>query len=368
MHRQINYTGLQLLAASAAQGNKRLENCMLSPHGSASLLLMLAQAAGGQLREKLTAALGDITPRGANYLSCRDIQNTGLKSCNVVLLAEQINAKESFLQNPIWPACQAVVERADFSQNDSRRQIIEKVNTHVRSNTEGMIEGVLTPTDLNEDSFLVMCNTLFFEGEWTRCFDSDRGAFHLPNGQNVEVAMMKKSGTTKPHAGVNYCQSGGWQLVSLPYKGAEQAIVLLPPEGTMPIDITPQQLDEALTELDDDRQPEKNLKLVMPKFNLSDEIDLQQQLGVILGPEHSHHLDLSELTDAPAVLGCMKQKVVLDVDEQGTRLAAASVLGVTLGLPPERCEMIVNRPFLFLVRNKSTKLLLVAAQVADPRS
>ena len=368
VRRQINYTGLQLLSASAAQGNKRLENCMLSPHGSASLLLMLAQAAGGQLRDKLAAALGDITPIAANYLSCRGVQNTGLKSCNVILLAEHINAKESFLQNPIWPACQAAVERADFRQNDSRLQLIEKVNTHVRSKTEGMIEGILTPADLHEDSFLIMCNTLFFEGQWTRPFKSDRGTFHLPNGQNVEVAMMKKRGLTSSSAGVNYCQSGGWQLVSLPYRGPEQAIVLLPPEGTMPIDVTPQQLDAALTELDDDRRLEKDLNLVMPKFNLSDEIDLQQLIGAILGPEHSHHLDLSELTDAPAVLGCMKQKVVLDVDEKGTRLAAASALGGGLGPSPERCEMIVNRPFLFLVRDKSTKLLLVAAQVADPRS
>ena len=58
----------------------------------------------------------------------------------------------------------------------------------------------------------------------------------------------------------------------------------------------------------------------------------------------------------------------VSVDEKGTEAAAATavVVGVTSAPPP--AELVLDRPFVFLIVHEPTGAMLFAGAVTDPRS
>lgn len=54
------------------------------------------------------------------------------------------------------------------------------------------------------------------------------------------------------------------------------------------------------------------------------------------------------------------------IDEEGTEAAAATaVIGADSGPPPEEFEMVVDRPFLFLIRDRPTDAVLFLDRVVE---
>ena len=66
-------------------------------------------------------------------------------------------------------------------------------------------------------------------------------------------------------------------------------------------------------------------------------------------------------------VGFVKQKVAVEVNEEGSEAAAATGMGMALksGLRPSQ-EFIVDHPFIFYIRDKLTGMLLFQGRVKDP--
>ena len=75
--------------------------------------------------------------------------------------------------------------------------------------------------------------------------------------------------------------------------------------------------------------------------------------------------DLSRMNDDPRLLVTMvKQNTFVDVNEEGTEAAAVTTVGMGIvSLPP---SFVVDRPFVFAIRERTTNTLLFIGQVANP--
>ena len=70
----------------------------------------------------------------------------------------------------------------------------------------------------------------------------------------------------------------------------------------------------------------------------------------------------------PVYLRDVVQKVFVAVDEQGTEAAAATMGTSGVGdIPPEPVKFFVDRPFLFLIRDRATGVVLFVGRITDPR-
>ena len=59
-------------------------------------------------------------------------------------------------------------------------------------------------------------------------------------------------------------------------------------------------------------------------------------------------------------------KAFVALDEAGTEAAAATAVVMVMGLPPEpRVEVRVDRPFLFLIRDRETGTILFLGRVLN---
>lgn len=80
--------------------------------------------------------------------------------------------------------------------------------------------------------------------------------------------------------------------------------------------------------------------------------------------------DFSGITgDRSLFISDVLHKAFVSIDERGTEAAAATLVEIPVpGEPETRVEMIINRPFVFLVRDNETGVLLFVGRVIDPTS
>ena len=57
----------------------------------------------------------------------------------------------------------------------------------------------------------------------------------------------------------------------------------------------------------------------------------------------------------------------MEVDEKGTEAAAVTTIGVEVtSVPPQSKQFIIDKPFIFAIRERTTNALLFIGQIVNP--
>ena len=110
----------------------------------------------------------------------------------------------------------------------------------------------------------------------------------------------------------------------------------------------------------------------LPKIELEYEKVLNEELkdmgmAVAFG-EGDVPPDFSRIGPGDLYISIVKQKTYVRVDEEGTEAAAVTIVVVsqTVGVP-EVPTLIVDRPYLFAIRERLSRTVLFTGVVRDPR-
>ena len=74
-------------------------------------------------------------------------------------------------------------------------------------------------------------------------------------------------------------------------------------------------------------------------------------------------------TEPPLVIGVVIHKAFVDVNEEETEAAAATIVAMKPGAfirPEEPAVFVADHPFLFLIRDRQTGDILFLGRLADP--
>ncbi|MCS6919739.1 MAG: hypothetical protein NZM28_08215, partial [Fimbriimonadales bacterium] len=171
-----------------------------------------------------------------------------------------------------------------------------------------------------------------------------------------------------------YLKGEGFEAVALPYgEGEYQFYLFLPQKGRTVAQLREQFTPENWAKWTPTFRPMEG-DLQMPRFKVEGMYDLKSPLSA-LGMEIAFdptRADFSRIADvSPDRLFIQKaiQKAVVEVDEEGTKAAAAT--GITVGvtsapLPSERFNLIVDRPFLLAIVHQPTGTILFIGIVREP--
>ncbi|ESQ52169.1 hypothetical protein EUTSA_v10017598mg, partial [Eutrema salsugineum] len=271
---------------------------------------------------------------------------------------------------PLDPSLKDLLEtsyKASFNQVDFRTkadEVTEEVNSWVEKQTKGLITDLLSSVSPMTD--VLFANALFFNGRWDEEFDpslTKDSEFHLLDGTKARVPFMT--------GGYSYRYSleayQGFKVLDLPYREGRDDYkedwrcfsmqIYLPDE----IDGLPVMLERLAS---------------CPGF-LSGEGDILGQrarIGKIKIPRFKFAFDF-EASEAIKGLGLnlppletIIHKSCIDVDEVGSKAAAAAaVIGVGAAMPPKKkYDFVADHPFLFLVKEYGSGLVLFLGQVLDP--
>ncbi len=347
------------------------ENLFFSPLSiSAAFGMVYAGAAGDTataMEEVLAIGLDDDTfhPLFGTLLgdleSERRCSPVELSIANKVFAQEDFPFHEEYL-DLVADAYDAPVETLDFSDSQGAT---DHVNHWVSDETRDNIPQILD--SLDPYTVLVLANAIYMKADWAEPFEEERTTSDpvtLVSGEEVDVDTMH--GTIEARWGL----IEGGQIVEIPYEGDELAMVIVLPDE----DVGLEGLEDGLTAegasdaIDTLGGAEVNLS--MPKFELRTRLDLlpplsELGLGELFSPESA---DLSAMSDEELYVSAAVHEAWVEVDEEGTEAAAATVVGVsTTSASPQPVEVVVDHPFLVLIQDTVTGSTLFMGRVVDPR-
>ena len=247
------------------------------------------------------------------------------------------------------------------------------INDWVSEQTEGKIEDLIPPGAIDGLTRLVLTNAIFFNAAWLYPFSESGtkdGVFHLLDGEELMVPMMSQT------ADFGLAMGDGYQMVELPYDGGELSMVILLPNAGH-FDPIEDSLDGNSVRAMADGLTSTRVALTMPKFEFESDFSLAGTLGEMgmpvaftpaFGPCTSETADFSGMTGTcDLFIKDIVHKAFVSVDEAGTEAAAATAVIIgTVSVKPQPIEVIVDRPFVFLIRDIETGAILFIGRIADP--
>jgi serpin B len=239
------------------------------------------------------------------------------------------------------------------------------INDWVSEQTEGKIKDLIPQGMINSLTRLVLTNAIYFNAAWAFPFSehaTSDGLFHLINGDQVTVPMMRQTDS------FGYAEGDNYQAVELPYDGNELSMVILLPEsGQFPTFEGSLDFPKLEGILDSIRYQE--VALTMPKFEFDSSFDLKATLSDMGMPAaFSDEADLSGMDGSHDLfITDVVHKAFVSVDEAGTEAAAATavIVGLT-AVPAQPVTVNIDRPFIFMIRDIETGALLFVGRILDP--
>ena len=390
---QTQYDFSLNLLKAAFKKNKN-ENVTISPLSASMVLGMLANAVDEEDREELLNALNVEEQDVASFNSyayklMNDLPHLDKKSTLSIANSCWYKSVLSISEN--YDAILAGYYVAETNQFPSFNiTTVSDINAWIKEKTNGQISDLLDKEDILYEIKVLWLNSLYFKGSWTKQFDKSKTAkesFYpdFPSKGVYKITDMMHGGNFG--TSFDFVQNEGDNQIALDeivrsallsYGNESFMFVgILPPENNPSIEwtleqITPkywQKLEEHFSYFGNTG----GLNISLPKMNIdkaTDLIPVIKEMGVKKifesnefgtgGVNMENSLGISHQN-----LMLMRQKVILDVNEEGTELKVATVAG-TGDMMDGPLELTFNRPFIYFVFERSTGAILLAGIYSHP--
>jgi len=241
-----------------------------------------------------------------------------------------------------------------------------QINAWVREQTRDEISEVVPEGSILPTARLVLADAMYFKADWSEPFEVATTApatFYAPGG-NREVAMMRAVQRLR----VAFGKAGKLRVLELPYAGGEYSMVIVLPAKRDGLEEIEKQFDAAKLQgwLDAARPTAIDLRL--PRFRVDSGLDLTPALRKLGANKifDSRRAELSGMAKEKLGLAGVHHRAQITVEE-GEPAAPATAIVVSVGSAPSNpVPFVVDRPFLFYVRDVRTGTLLLYGRVMDP--
>ncbi|CUS07691.1 unnamed protein product, partial [Tuber aestivum] len=371
--------GVDMVAAVNSFGfnlHRALDGQTICPANVFSALLMAANGAGGGTLAAILKVL-NLPLVGVDELLGLNAQHAQLESH--ILGGAGGGGMDVKIASSIWyhrglqPLPRFVETMRAYFSSSSGPIDAAGINEFIRARTLGRIATNYSPASF-KDSTLVLIACFFFKAAWEIPFvraDSQSSRFrHFSGGYEYYTRMHLT-------AHFDYLEGEAVQVVFLNYKAPTEnphyqwaAAVLLPKSPTRIA------LQEVLGSLNPDSWAElrnnvrrAKVRLSLPRFEIREEIDLtevltQKDSPVDIRPAFASAAEFPGFNGTSTKVSSVDHMTLLKVDELGSEVAAATVVRTTFGAAQEKVhEMFVDRPFLFLVFERGSGLVVCSSLV-----
>ncbi len=252
----------------------------------------------------------------------------------------------------------AEVRELDFAQ----AWALDTINNWCARKTNNLIKEPLD--EISPDAVMYLINAIYFKGIWAKKFDNKETVertFTNENNEAVSVNMMQLSDTFA------YTSDDLAQYLDLPYgNGSFSMTVILPLAGKTTTDVlnslTIEKWNNTLSNMFIQKVDVK-----LPRFKIENSYEMKDVL-INLGMKNAFSAsdaDFSGISNYKLFISRVIHSTYCEVNEDGTEAAAVTIIEFETTSMPMNPVFYVNRPFIFLIREKSTGIILFAAKMGN---
>lgn len=343
-------------------------NIFFSPYSISDAFSMAYEGAKGNTAKQLQSVFGFI-PDDATRKNTIKSQNEQLISTDKY----QLNTANAWwVQNNyhILPSYidtlqnyyKAQITSLDLKNDSENSRKI--TNMWVENKTNHKIIDLLPPGSINYQTRAVLTNAVYFKANWTSQFaaeDTSDHNFTTYDGTHVKIPMMHHTATFP------YYEDDTVQVLDMPYQGDRLSMVVILPKTSI----------QSLGTITQDRFNNWNNKLsvvsvnvYMPKFTLDTKYTLNDMLNT-MGITDAFDPDVADFSGITGnhdlSISTAIHQAYVRVDEKGTEAAAAT------GAVSQATSVLISphtfradHPFVFVIYDKQTDLVLFLGQVTNP--
>jgi len=264
------------------------------------------------------------------------------------------------------------LEPVDFKRAPEAARLL--INAWVEGKTEKRIRDLLPPSSVRSATRLVLANAIYFLGDWQEPFTKEATR---PLPFSLSAAQKKDVPTMHAHRSFRFAQRDGLKALALPYKGGSLSMLVVLPDRVDGLAALEDSLTAPLVDGLVKSLASTDVIVALPKFELAPPTaalgDALRRMGMPLAfdPERADFTGIANPPDPRdrLCLGEAFHKAFVKVDEKGTEAAAATALSMLAGsaMPREPpAQFKADHPFLFLIRDEASGLVLFLGRVADP--
>jgi serine protease inhibitor len=346
------------------------ENVIASPLSFFLALHLLSNGASGDSLAALKQCLGPVlgNPEGAELAAavCRELSNLNqhveLWIANSLWVNKELVIKPGFVESAMRKyGC--LVANIDPLASTS----VSTINSWVSSQTKGLIPNVVSKID--SDFLLILINAVYFKGLWSEPFKAERTEdwiFNFASGATKICQFMHQDNVFR------HLKTDCFEAAVLPYKGGRANMYLfLPHEDSSTAKVVSyleMHFEQVFAQFE-----EMTGLVALPRFEMASSHGLntvleQLGLGGLLVSGVAEFQNLTETGDC--YISEAIQKAFIKVDEKGTEAAAVTAIMMMCGsLAPtkvETFELILDRPFVFVIQDDISGMVLFYGIVEEP--
>ncbi|MBR2607038.1 MAG: serpin family protein [Bacteroidaceae bacterium] len=366
--RKANKFSLKLFAQTY-KNEKDGDNFCVSPLSASLALSMAANGAEGTTREQMYTTLGfsdtDVEKINAHQkktigrLSTLDPERVTLNIANSMWVNENFKIKKGFEKNNT-KFYDATVKNIKFDA-----AAVNAINDWCAQKTKGKISEIIKEIDPMAQLFLI--NAIYFNSRWTTVFNKENTKeeeFTKENGEKVKVQMMFQN------AKIPYYENDYMQMAAKSF-GDEyfEMLFILPREGVT-MDRCVELLADSFDTWNKAREKEE-VNLSLPRYKAEYGTSLKKTLQS-MGMSDAFtpgKANFDALSAEALCIGNVLQKTFVKVDEEGAEAAAVTSVSLeTMSLgPPQPKNMVLNRPFIYIIRDRGAGNILFIGKNGYPK-
>ena len=350
-------------------------NLILSPFNIATALSMALAGARGQTAEEIQSVLHlhyDPTYDSALGALLADLMKAGNTAGNQLHTANGLWVQKGFaiqpaFENTLANDYHAPLTPLDFIANPEAAR--SRINRWTEEQTKQKIQNLLPAGSLGAQTRLVLTSAIYFYGKWQDPFLASRtqlAPFTLATGATTQASFMNQTWN------FGYAETPSAQILEMRYAGTGIAFdVLLPTTLTglpnLEKSLTPGNLAGWLGHL-----TTRNVQVSLPKFRAESQFSLRRALSTMGMPtSFTGEADFSGIDPKRGLeISEVVHKAFVDVSEQGTEAAAATGIAMqttAMRMPEQAVVFRADHPFLFLIRDTRTGVVLFIGRRMNPR-
>jgi len=324
-------------------------NISISPLSIFQALSLVTNGARGETQDELLKLLDNKKMEELNSINLQ-----------ILLLSKRFSSLEiaNAIMTKLSPSFKFKnIAKDNYSAKIQPLRSAKQINKWCEKQTHGKIKNIID--QLPDDIFMVILNAIYFKGEWENTFSKELTTkklfynFNSPD-KGKYVDMMNKV----EH--FSYFKDSNLQAIELNFKKDYMSALIILPNNNINInefvDILDKDNEYIYTIIDNLKYSKVNIE--MPKFEINYKESLKNMfmdMGVKLA--FNNKADFSNIrVQNDLKIDEIIHKTYLKVYEDGTEAAAVTAIimlkAAMMPIQEEIHNMIINRPFLFIIRNK----------------
>ena len=359
---------IRLLRASMEEG----KNTLISPISVLAALSMTANGAEGETLTQMETVVGQNRDALNDwYKENMSKDNDYLRLSNALFIKNdpELTVKDAFVKT-IEKYYAVENYDTDVVMTMFNEYTVDGINQYVEENTQGMIKNILDK--IPDDAVMYLVNALAFEARWKMPYNEyqvSEQVFTTEDGREQPVELMYAEEYDA------YVEGDLFTGFLKDYEGGRYTFVtLLPKEG-----VSVQEVADSLSEADlADKINSRwggTVLTAMPKFQTEFQVemgDVLQFMGMTdaFDPYKADFSGLATYNGGNIFIDRVIHKTFIAVGEQGTRAGAATVIQAATesAMPEEIKEVILNRPFLYMIWDTQTNTPLFMGTFMDAKA